>query len=220
MTRLAQDRDTHLTRPEIAAEALRQFDADADGAEPSIRSLASALRVAPTAIYHHFGSRALIVQAAIELVWEEVTDEAVRIAVDPLGGDPVDTLVAGGLAVRRAFGRHYRIAPYLAATPEPSTALHEALTVVARLLERMGLSDEDQIAAFHAYATFTLGSVLFAAQRRIANAELEASRSGDWSPSGTPIDAVVDLSVVDPERDERLFVQSLARLVGSFRPSA
>ena len=31
MTRLAHDRDTHLTPPEIAAEALRQFDENRSG---------------------------------------------------------------------------------------------------------------------------------------------------------------------------------------------
>ena len=137
MTRLAHDRDTHLTPPEIAAEALRQCEENRS--EPSIRSLASALRVAPTAIYHHFPSRALIVRAALELVWAEAMDEA-----------------------------------------------------------------------------FTLGSVLFAANRRIANAELAPDRVGGWSLSGAPFDAVVDLSVVDRERDEQLFAQGLDRLLRSF----
>jgi hypothetical protein len=52
MTRLARNRDTHLTREEIAAEALRCFDESASA--PSIRHLAEVpLRVTPSAIYPH-----------------------------------------------------------------------------------------------------------------------------------------------------------------------
>jgi AcrR family transcriptional regulator len=71
MARIAKGRDRVLTREEIAAETLREFDESADA--PSIRALASALGVAPSAIYHHYESQAAIVQAATELVWEEAT---------------------------------------------------------------------------------------------------------------------------------------------------
>jgi AcrR family transcriptional regulator len=214
MTRLAQDRDTHLTPPEIAAEALRQFDAG--GSEPSIRTLAAALKVAPTAIYHHFPSRAMIVQAALELVWEEGMREGFELVPDPAAEDPVDVLVAGGLAVRRAFGRHYRIAPYLAATPEPSPTLEGVFVLLGTQFERLGLSGEDAVGAFHAYATYALGSVLFAANRRLANEQLEDSRGAARFRPGSVVDAVVDMSVVDPERDEELYVAGLRKLVAAF----
>ena len=66
MTRLAAGRTTHLEPEEIARETLRLFD---EGSDPSIRQLATALNVTPSAIYHHFDSRAEIVQAAVEMVW-------------------------------------------------------------------------------------------------------------------------------------------------------
>jgi len=62
MARIAKGRDRVLTREEIAAETLRQFDESTEA--PSIRALASALGVAPSAIYHHYESQAAIVQAA------------------------------------------------------------------------------------------------------------------------------------------------------------
>ena len=70
MARIAKGRDRVLTRAEIATETLRQFDESPEA--PSIRALAAALGVAPSAIYHHYESQAGIVQAATELVWEEV----------------------------------------------------------------------------------------------------------------------------------------------------
>jgi AcrR family transcriptional regulator len=214
MTRLAQDRDTHMTPQEIAAEALKQFDAG--GSEPSIRTLATALRVAPTAIYHHFPSRAEIVQAAIELVWQEAMVEGLRNMPDPTAADPLDVLVAGGRAVRRTFDRHYQIAPYLAATPEPNPALDDVFALVGYQFERLGLDREHAVAACHAYATFALGSILFAANRRIANEQLEGGRGAERFHSGTVLDEVVDLSVVAPERDVELYAQGLRKLITAF----
>src|SRR5688500_17069987 len=116
MTRLAENRDTHLTPGEVAAEALRQFDAG--GAEPSIRSLAAALQVAPSAIYHHFDSRAAFVQGAVELVWQQSATEFLELVPEPYEEEPDVVLIAAGLAARRAWLAHYRLAPYMAATPE------------------------------------------------------------------------------------------------------
>ena len=78
MTRLARGRETHLTRAEIAEAALRRFDA---GSEASIRELAADLRVAPSAIYHHFSSRVAIVDEALGLVWREAAEEGLELVV-------------------------------------------------------------------------------------------------------------------------------------------
>ena len=50
MARIAKGRDRVLTREEIATETLRQFDENTEA--PSIRALASALGVAPSASGH------------------------------------------------------------------------------------------------------------------------------------------------------------------------
>jgi AcrR family transcriptional regulator len=232
MTRLAAARDTYLTPAEIAAEALRQFDEHPR--EPSIRSLAAALHVAPTAIYHHFPSQAAIYQAAVELVWAEVVPGMLELVPKPLSADPAKVLVAGGVATRRAWLRHYRLAPYMAATPEANEFTTNTLGLMANLFERLGLKGEEAAACFHSYASFMIGAVLFAASRQTANEQLQAKAEDDGAnarfraehsagasrKSGKrtriSIDAVMDLSVVAPDHDEQLFEEGLRRLVQSF----
>lgn len=229
MTRLADQRDTHLTPEEIATETLAQFNSP--GGEPSIRSLAAALKVKPAAIYHHFPSRAAVVEAAVELVWQEVNEEGYAMIPDPLTAEPEDVLFAAAIAARRGWLRHYRLASYMAATPESTEVLSNALALLANVFERLGHPGEDAFGRFHSYASFTLGSVLFAAARLRANEGLEdaegkaarfhsepdpeeAARSSEETRSS--LDAVVDISVVDPDRDEQLFAEGLRRLIASF----
>ena len=228
MTRLAQDRDTHLTPEEIATEALRQFDEAKS--EPSIRSLASALQVTPSAIYHHYPSRAEIVQAAVALVWQQAVMEMLALEPKPFEADPVDVLISGGLATRRVWYRHYRVAPYMAATPEADDFVTNSLGLMANLFERVGLSGEDAAHAFHSYSAFMIGAVLFTALRRLANEQLGdrgqaafhteqspvvAGRSSDETREA--LDEIMRTAATDPERDEELFVEGLRRLIESFR---
>lgn len=233
MTRLAHGRDTHLLPEEIAAEALRQFDLGSS--DPSIRQLAAALGVTPSAIYHHFSSRAAIVQAAVDLVWAEVVAELLEVVPAPLRADPVQVLIATGVATRRAFSRHHRVAPYMAATPQSNELQANTLALMASVFERMGMTPEQASEAFHAYSSYTVGSTLFAATRRVANEQLaragttvgERFRS-DPDPAlarlsrpetRAALDAVVDLSTIDPDRDEELFAHNLRRLIESFATS-
>jgi AcrR family transcriptional regulator len=196
VTRLAVNRDTQLTPEEIVGEALSQFDAGPS--EPSIRSLAAALRVAPTAIYHHFPSRAAIVQAVVELVWGQATTELLALVPAPLDADPAEVLLASGIATRRAWLAHHRVAPYMAATPEANELTDNALGMLAVLFERMGLDGNQAAFAVHSYASFMLGAVLFAAMRRGADEQLRNS-------AGKPEEA----------RDEELFAGGLRRLIVS-----
>ena len=233
MTRMARGRDTHLDPAEIAAETLRQFDAGAG--DPSIRQLARSLGVAPSAIYHHFASRADIIAAALDLVWQEIAVELVQAIPDPYSEDPVEVLVVSGLATRRAFVRHYRIAQFMAATPQADDVRANTLALTANVLERMGIAGDDAAVPFHAYASFTLGASLFAATRRMANEELArddeapaverfrslphpalATRSQERTRAA--LDEMMDLSSVDPDRDERLFELGLRRLIATFDP--
>ncbi len=234
MTRLARDRDTHLTREEIAAEALRCFDESA--VSPSIRQLAAVLRVTPSAIYHHFPSRAAIIQAAVDLVWEEAGAHFLELVPDPLTADPIEVLVAAGIATREVFGTHYQVAPFIAATPQAGGPLSAVLALMAHVFERMGLDRDEAAASFHTYASYTLGAVLFAATRRITNEQLlseeraavppgryradPGGRAGGQRDTGAPstallraLDEMIDLSVVDPDRDGKLFADGLRRLV-------
>jgi TetR/AcrR family tetracycline transcriptional repressor len=233
MTRLARGRATHLQREEIAVEALRQFDG---GADPSLRQLAAALGVTPSAIYHHFHSRAAIIHAAVDLVWLEVVGELLAVVPEPLEADPVEVLVEMGVATRRAFGRHHRLATYMAAIPEYTKLRANTLALLANLFERMGMTPQQAADAFHAYASYTLGTTLFAAARELANEDLAAEgAAAEDLPRSTPdaslasrsrpetraaLDSVVDISVVDPDRDARLFAQNLRQLIQCWVTSA
>jgi AcrR family transcriptional regulator len=225
MARIAKGRDRVLTRGEIAAETLRQFDAGSDA--PSIRALASALGVAPSAIYHHYESQAAIVQAATELVWEEAVRDFQTVIPAPFDEDPAEVLVAAGIATRRAFGRHYRIAPFLAASPETTGFMSDVLGMLGMVFERLGVEGEEASVSFHAYASFTIGAVLFAAARRVANEKLgitgrPAHEGGgrsareDEDRLRVALDDAIDISATDPARDEELFAAGLRRLIQSF----
>lgn len=226
MARPPKDRDTPLTEEEILAEAMRQFDRGAG--EPSIRSLAAALRVAPSAIYHHFPSRAAIVRAAVAEVWTEAVAELLNLEPSPLEADPRETLVAVGLATRRAWLAHHALAPYLAANPEGDDVSRNSIGFTVLLLERLGLGGEAAAEAFHAYGSFMTGSVLFAAERLTANKQLDADDEHRFDAASIPgpddeaaaatraaIAAIIDLSRTDPARDEELFVSGLRRLLDS-----
>ena len=233
MTRLAHGRTTHLERAEIAAETLRFFDA---GDDPSIRQLASALQVTPSAIYHHFASRAEIVQAAVEIVWQEILVELLARIGDPFETDPVEVLTVSGIVVRKAFVEHATIAPYMAAPPQPDDLTSGGVALFSSLFERFGLEGEEAAEAFHMYASYTFGTALFAANRRVANRELERnSKSNNGNGKGAPLinpeaaelssektrDAiaeVMDVSSTDPDRDEELFEIGLRRVIDSLRP--
>lgn len=232
MTRLARDRDTHLTREEIAAEALRQFD---EGSEPSIRSLAAALKVGPTAIYHHFPSRAAIVRTAADVVWNEIPAETFALIGNPFEADPVEALVAGGIATRRAFARHHRIAPHLVEVPQPNAMRAASLGVIGNAMERLGLHREQASEAMHLYGTFVVGSALFMATRLTSNAELGdtpdnplTKRFHTEHPPAvvalssaetlSALDDVMDMSIWDPERDDALFEQGLRTIIAAFTP--
>lgn len=229
MTRLAANRDTHLDAQEIAAEALRQFDEGEDA--PSMRTLARALRVAPSAIYHHFRSRDEIVQAAVEMVWDEAAADLARRLPDPFTADPVEVLVTAGVATRRAFSDHHRLAPHLAEAPLPTERQAGAMTIVAAAFDRMGLGPAEAAVAFHTYSSFALGAALLAAGRRLAAercglpevyVSLDVPAAEPHAPAATraALDAMMSISAVDPARDEELFELGLRRVVESLRPAA
>jgi AcrR family transcriptional regulator len=210
MTRLAENRDTHLSREEVAAEALRQFTEE--GREPSMRSLAEALRTAPSTIYHHFSSREEIFADAVDLVWQEATAETLRLAPAPLEEPPSDVLVAVGVATRRTWLAHHLLAPHMAASPAPTEFTRNALELMKNLFGRLELDPEVLDSAFHAYSSFMIGAVLFAAARKGADQRLE--RSVEWEQGS--LGEISGISATDPERDEQLFASGLERLIAGF----
>jgi AcrR family transcriptional regulator len=213
MARLAKDRDTHLTRDEIAAEALRQFDA---GDAPSIRALAAALKVAPTAIYHHVPSMAAIHDAVVELVWAQAEALGAQLVPDPAAADPAEVLVAAALATRRAFVAHPAVAAHLAATPEAGARLNRNLELLAGTFTRLGLTGPQAAAALHAYASFTIGSMLFATARLAAGPSTPDGAASAPPEPADDLTRMVRRSFADPARDEELFELGLRRLIAGF----
>lgn len=230
MTRLAAGRTTHLGPEEIAAETLRLFD---EGGNPSIRQLATALNVTPSAIYHHFSSRSEIVEAAVELVWAEVLGQTVEQIGNPFEADPMESLTTVGLFARRAFLRHHRITPYLSAIPRTDQLSAGGIALFANAFERLGVSGEEAGEAFHFYSSYCFGSALYGANRLNANQELgsehpshevleEFREQAGIHETSSPdtraaLDAILDLSEFDPERDEELFVTGLKQILEGFR---
>jgi AcrR family transcriptional regulator len=232
MARLPKGRQTNLTPEAIVEEALRQFD-EGTG-EPTIRSLAAGLGAGPSAIYHHFPSRAAIVQRAVELVWGEALANLLELLPRPPEADPREALVAAGLASRRAWLAHFRLCPYLAASPKGDDFTRDALGAMAALFERLGLKGDEAAAAFYAYGTFMLGSILFAATRLITTEQLAGSADGaggavhhehrpamarrSGAATRRSFDHVVAVSVTDPDEDEHLFVAAISNLVEGLGP--
>jgi AcrR family transcriptional regulator len=215
--RLAQDRDTHLTPDEIATEALRQFDA---GGSPSIRSLAAALKVAPTAIYYHYPSRGAIIDAAVEKVWQEAFLIGVELVPSVRNATPEEILVAAGLATRRAFGRHGLLAQHLAEIPEIGERMVNNLALMADAFERLGLHGDAAAEAFHTYASYVIGSTLFVTIRAVAGAPDIAETDPDEPNADTraALRRMMIVSATDPQRDEELFVKGLRRIVDGLKP--
>ena len=236
MPRLATGRDRYLTPEEIAGITLAQFDHGAR--QPSIRRLAAELGVSPTAIYHHFPAQSQIIGAAVDLVWNESEEELFRLLPNPFDPDidPVEVVVASGVATRRAFMRHFRLAPFAAATPLVTSRMETNIEFLAYVFGRMGLTGDDAGRAFHAFSSYVLGTVIFAATRAVANEQLGPSPTGEVAaadaspgeahskrgPQGErrqAMEDMVDLSVRDPDRDEELFADGLRRLMNSFQPA-
>jgi hypothetical protein len=130
----------------------------------------------------------------------------------------------------------------MAATPKDDQPLVAIVALMANLFERLGLNADKAAAAFHTYASFTIGSTLFAATRRITMEAAEAEDSAGApaqrprsngtptadgiTPSGASsngihhaLDEMMDLSITDPVRDEELFVEGLRRLIAGFAPA-
>jgi AcrR family transcriptional regulator len=235
VTRLAKGRTTHLSKEEIVTAALGLFDAGPD--RMSYRNLAAELGVTTAAVYHHFPSRFDLVMAVVDLVWREAVtelEEELGGLVDDQG-DPEEFLVGGAVAVRRAFGRHWRVAPYVVANAPPAPPLAGALEMMAVALERLGLHGDDAEVAFYAVTNYTLGAVAVTAARRRVEEELTQAQAragsssvevpdGDDARASSPttsraIDSVF-ATVQDPgagQAHEELFVAGLRSLMWGIR---
>jgi AcrR family transcriptional regulator len=231
VARLAAGRTTQLSGQEIAAELLRLFDEA--GGEPSIRALATSLGVSPRAIYHYYETREQLVMAALDLVWDEVIADILSTIADPVHdvGDPLDFFVLAGVATRRAFRRHRRLAMHIGMPSGPSERLSGGLAIIGSAFEQLGLTGERAGLALFTYTTFLLGSVILDANRWSAQTDAERAAARDDAeahalvPDDAPavsevtfraIDQVLAGGERDPEEDEAMFAAGLRALLQGF----
>ncbi len=213
-------RDTRrepLTRAEIARAALVMVDRDG-GENLSMRRLAQELRVTTMAVYHHFESKAEVMQAAADQVWIEVV-----LSVEP-HDDPVETILQGFLTARRVFRAHRDITPYAVASPRTPDAVHAMASAIAAQFEQAGFTGERAATAYHALATFTLGSGLLEAQRAMVDRSIRAPVSDLAAAVGTPTSAGADddtytavLDSMEDDPDLVRFERSLRAIMAGLR---
>lgn len=171
-----------MTRTEIAQVALAMVDRD--GVDKfSMRLLAEDLGVTTMAVYHHFENKAEVLQAAADQVWVEVA-----LTFTP-HEDPVENVVQSLLTARRAFQRHSDVTIYAFASPTTEEAVHVAAFAVVQLLEGAGFTGEDVGTAYQVLATYTLGSALMNAERKILDRAIRrpVSDLGAFAPEGVDI---------------------------------
>ena len=87
------------------------------------------------------------------------------------------------------------------------------------------LSGEEAAHAFHSYGSFAIGSTLVLAARlnlgtptAVSAAPAPTVGEGPREATRRALEAMMDVSCADPERDEQLFLDGLRRLIASFTP--
>ena len=177
---IVEHRDTRtdpLERSEIARASLALVDADGIG-HFTMRRVAERLGVTTMAVYHHFRNKAEVLQAAADQVWIEAL-LSVREHEDP-----VESLVQAFLTVRRVFMAHPDITTHAFSSHSADDAMHLVSVGMTDWFERAGLVGDQAGRAYFALATYTLGSALIHAERRILDRGVEQS--------------VSDLAALDP----------------------
>jgi AcrR family transcriptional regulator len=148
--------------------------------------LASALGVAPTAIYHHFPSRSAIVDAALGLVWTEASQEGYRL-------------------VEAGEGANEQLAANLDLLTTEFEALGLSGEETGRAFHTYG--------SFAIGSTLVLAARLNVGEAGGAATATADRPDGDTRGA---LEEMVGLSYSDPEQDEALFVDGLRRLIASF----
>ncbi|MCB1250995.1 MAG: TetR/AcrR family transcriptional regulator C-terminal domain-containing protein, partial [Acidimicrobiales bacterium] len=90
------------------------------------------------------------------------------------------------LTARRVFRSHRDITPYAVASPRRPAAVHVMAAGIAAQFERAGFTGERAATAYHALATYTLGSGVLEAQRAIVDRSIRAPVSDLASAVGAP----------------------------------
>jgi AcrR family transcriptional regulator len=150
---VVEPRQIHTPGDFVAAA----FDiVDAEGlASLTMRSLGDRLGVDATAVYRHFPNKDALVDALLDGVFAEVTD-------DQLTGDtPGDRIIALATGIRQSFRRH----PNLAAQFASSNGVFQNAFRLSKFLvgeiRALGVTGEDLVRMYQTFEGYILGSSVF-----------------------------------------------------------
>lgn len=165
-----------LTRPAIVAAAIDVIDAV--GLEKlTMRRLAGQVGVEPMSLYHHFPSKAELLDAIVDsaaATFASAAQDRLEVADKSWSAG----LRAFGVAMRGALLTHPRLIPLVSTRPvSPSAAENLGGDLMAALVEG-GFSGRDAEYALQSVAVFVLGHVLAQAGQTPGAADIP-NRSAD-----------------------------------------
>lgn len=172
----------------------------------SVRGVAGALGLTPTAMYTYFASKNALLQAMVEHLLAGVAD-----ATEP---DWRDRVVSITLALRAKLAEHSGAMVLVTSGPLDGP---NALSLAERLIESFveaGLAVDDAARAAHVVRAFVVGQSALEAARRAAPVEASAPQPL-WSDSKHPLVEQTEHLALDGG-DDAEFAAALARVIDGF----
>lgn len=172
----------------------------------SVRGVAAALGLTPTAMYTYFASKNALLQAMVEQLLSGVADVSA-----PAWRERV---VSIALALRARLAEHAGAIVLVTSGPlDGPNALEVAETLVGAFVES-GLDVDDAARAGHAVRAYTFGQAALEAARRAAPVEASAQQPL-WSDSRHPLVEQTARLELDGEGDAE-FAAAIERLIAGF----
>lgn len=203
---MARPSTPKLSRPGIAAAALDLVDRTG---EFTIPALAAALRVSPSSLYNHIGSKADIVELMRGTAMSAVAVPGTRSPTQdddgaPFSGEGPDwrgTLRQIAVSYRDSYARHPRLIPLLTAYTVRDATTLRVYDAMARALAAGGFDPAARLRAVTILDSFILGSALDAAAPAVVW-EADEAASEEFTQA---LDAGLD----EPDRARRTFLEGL-----------
>lgn len=185
--------------PSIIAKAA--LDAvDHDG-EFTIQGIAKKLKVSPSSLYNHIGSKADVV----ELMRGAVMRRMDLRSVDPSAPDWAASLRAIALEYRNAYALNPRLLPLVTAYSVRDATTINMYNLMAETLQTAGIASERQLDIITVIDNFVLGSAL------------DAGAPEDvWAPgeiAGAALNSALESGLGSPDRAMKSFDLGLGLLI-------
>lgn len=182
----------------------------------SVRGVAAALGLTPTAMYTYFASKNALLQAMVEQLLSGVAKHPQSIG-DASAPAWRERVVAIALALRARLAEHAGSIVLVTSGPlDGPNALALAETLIEAFVES-GLDAPDAARAGHAVRAFTLGQAALEAARRAAPGEASGSETL-WSDSRHPLVEQAAHLDLDGEGDAE-FSAAIERLIAGVTAS-